>query len=326
MEDKSCEIMANDSPDEKCETLHHENSGGGGGDTRNRINKLRTNGKAAAIDISDDEFEKHIEASMDGLDGYIELDKIDDDGDLMYELSSDADHHRMVRSSSTCSTDDASNSDDDEFVDAEGEEGVVSTMNRFSPFRSPEALNPKVVVRPLMLPFQVRRRLSQCKEEDEDDDNRTDKQLSALVSKLSQNVASDLDSIKEVRVKKKFIVTKAEMTDALPRPEAVNLRNMTAKQNSATIHFPCRSVNQRASINGIFAPLGPLSRHLDKRFFDTSLVEIKPISTSTKSLDNTESEVDDNVWVKRDDDFKENHYVRTIFNFRSPFFSSLGCV
>lgn len=84
-----------------------------------------------------------------------------------------------------------------------------------------------------------------------------------------------------------------------PGVEAM-LRNSSAKQNSQTIHFPCSTpVNNRLSVQSMFEP------HLDKRFFDSSLVEIRSLNDSTQTVneesmlnDSVDGDADD-IWVKR---------------------------
>lgn len=79
------------------------------------------------------------------------------------------------------------------------------------------------------------------------------------------------------------------------------LRNSSAKQNSQTIHFPCSAPvqNNRMSVQTMFEP------HLDKRFFDSSLVEIRSLNDSLQEVNEDVSlndSVDSNsndIWVKR---------------------------
>lgn len=140
----------------------------------------------------------------------------------------------------------------------------------------------------LTMPFQERRRLSQCKEEDADDD--LDK-LNKIQNQ--QHIAG---------ARRKFIVTKMnESNIMMPRPEAENLRKLGAKVNAATIHFPCSSNNQRAPLAGLFAGRsGTFNPHLDKRFFDSSLVEVRVNTASSQSLNNPPPEIDEkSVWEPR---------------------------
>lgn len=99
--------------------------------------------------------------------------------------------------------------------------------------------------------------------------------------------------------KHKFVVTKA----ATINPEIEKeLTKFTAKINSKTVHFPCTAPTSRPMAKNIF---GTVSPHLDKRFFDSSLVEIRQtISDSASTLDGWKSDQDlgimDDVWIKRD--------------------------
>lgn len=105
--------------------------------------------------------------------------------------------------------------------------------------------------------------------------------------------------------KRKFIVTRMD-SKVLLRPEAENLRNLTAKSNAATISFPCSSSSNRTSLSGLFAPNATFEPHLDKRFFDTSLVRIN--ANSMQSLNNTNDNsqentynIDGDIWERRND-------------------------
>lgn len=83
---------------------------------------------------------------------------------------------------------------------------------------------------------------------------------------------------------RKFIVTRMD-SNAILRPEAEHLRNLTEKTNAATIQFPCSSgINHRPPLAGLFASNTLMGPHLDKRFFDTSLVEVRLTADSTQSL------------------------------------------
>lgn len=143
-------------------------------------------------------------------------------------------------------------------------------------FRQPELIHRKTWSS-LTMPFQERRRLSQCKEEDVDDEAKP----------IDTQIAG---------AHRKFIVTK---TNVVPRPEAENLRHLTEKVNAATIHFPCSSNTQRAPLAGLFSARGAFNPHLDKRFFDSSLVEVRINATSSQSLNNPPAVVGQNVWEKR---------------------------
>lgn len=104
--------------------------------------------------------------------------------------------------------------------------------------------------------------------------------------------------------KRKFIVTRMD-SNVLLRPEADNLRNLSAKSNAATISFPCSSSN-RTPLSSLFATNTTFEPHLDKRYFDTSLVRIN--ATSMQSLDTSNASSQDNslnldgdIWERRKD-------------------------
>ncbi|KFB35831.1 AGAP001446-PB-like protein [Anopheles sinensis] len=209
---------------------------------------------------------------------------------------------------------------------------------------------------PMILPFHVRRRLSECREEDEEDEKQpppppaspagpstvrtpiptivvasTSGNQTRLSPPLPSTSRQEEPESAAVPRKSRFMVTKAQTQEqddppgtAAPRlrPEAMNLLPLTAKQNSQTIHFPC-SVPVR-TLQSMFPPeTSHLNTpHLDRRFFDTSLVEIRPLASSRGSLTGSETSATttstsqplqeplhnsnipfelDEVWVKRPD-------------------------
>lgn len=248
-----------------------------------------------AVNMQSKDFEDNIEASMDNLELEVdaafptdsESENTDDPPPTMHvkhttsctktSLSSGVRSPRpkndaRYRTNSSSSTDSSiSQSDLDEVL------VTIAPVSSSDPFRSPEHIGTKVFAPTFLMPFQERRRLSQCKEEDEEEE-RTSKQITG--------------------VRHKFIVTKT--SDVQARPEAKNLVKMTAKQNAATIHFPCSSANQRSSVQDVFfSPQHEINPHMDRRYFDTSLVEIRSHNTSTRSLGKSNEHVDGNVWVPR---------------------------
>lgn len=244
------------------------------------------------MEMLSDDFEKNIEASMNDLETLDQLERHDSDADIIEDkliawpsnstkrTSQNSNHVEFCERRISASSESSNNSDNEEDTSYRPSEDV-------DPFRSPESKNQNILWRPLSIPFQERRRLSQCKEEDEDDSERI------------QNGSSN-KTISGTR--RKFIVTK---TEVCPRPEAEKLRDISAKQNAATIHFPCSSMDQRASLNNVFMVKNDFNPHLDKRYFDTSLVEIRSINGSTQSLNKSNNITDDTVWVPR----KEGHIV-----------------
>ncbi|XP_040159822.1 uncharacterized protein LOC120898279 [Anopheles arabiensis] len=183
---------------------------------------------------------------------------------------------------------------------------------------------------PIILPFHVRRRLSECREEDEEDE----KQQLASHSPPSATgrpacgpipaivigtpaekepaiiTAGKQEEEAEAPRKSRFMVTKTQEEEqqqqqqqeqykrqpdtpsppARLRPETIALLPVSAAQNSQTIHFPCSSgTGQHTSLRSMFSPDTAAAPHLntphlDRRFFDTSLVEIRPLTQSRGSL------------------------------------------
>lgn len=233
-----------------------------------------------------DDFEKNIEESMNDLESLDHFERHDSEADIIEDkliawpgnstkrTSQPSNHVEFCERRISASSESSNNSDNEE-------ESSYRTIEEMDPFRSPESKNQNILWRPLSIPFQERRRLSQCKEEDEDDSER-------VQNGGGNNAVSGR--------KHKFIVTKTETV--CPRPEAEKLRDVSAKHNAATIHFPCSSVDQRASLSNVFMK-NDINPHLDKRFFDTSLVEIRSTNGSTKSLNKSNNKTDDTVWVPR---------------------------
>lgn len=232
----------------------------------------------------DEDFESHFATSMADLelvDCNVKLEcepEIGVDKLLLSNINKDT----RGRTTSV-SSDSSTNEMDDELNSS----GIPNPS--LNPFRSQEALNVKPVWQPVLIPFQDRRRLSQCKEEDEDDGDKFP--------------ISNGNKSKGTRIRHKFIVTK---TENIPRLEAHNLKNLTAKQNAATIHFPCSSSTQHRSLMGLFSPQKEFNPHLDKQFFDTSLVEIRGHNKSSQSLHKTDDIIDANVWIPRSE-YSINH-------------------
>lgn len=128
--------------------------------------------------------------------------------------------------------------------------------------------------------------------------------------------------------RRKFIVTRMD-SNAILRPEAENLRNLTAKSNAATIQFPCSAaINQRQPLAGIFASNASFEPHLDKRFFDTSLVEVRITADSTQSLNvgGPEHSVDGHsIWERRKIDDHELKVIECVTSPRSAIATMDGC-
>lgn len=245
--------------------------------------------------------------------------------DSSTSATTDTDDRPAFRAAVTPPTTSAPLADDGDDGD-DDEDGDGLNNNSSDPFRSPEL----PYFPPFLMPFQERRRLSQCKEEEDEDDAGSSPAdvANSRAARAAQHITG---------TRHKFIVTRtpetasaaagtaapsaATTTAAIPRVEAAPLRNMTARQNAATIHFPCRSAvaalqQQRSSVmrEAFFSPQKAFSPHMDKRFFDTSLVEIRDgtgtgtggVEATTEERSSTQSlnmsagdVVDGNVWVPR---------------------------
>lgn len=164
-----------------------------------------------------------------------------------------------------------------------------------------------------LLPFYERRRLSECIEESESDEEivapvpvPAPAKKRFTVTKTQENPEISPVKVPVSILKKtpsppsnpKVLVTHSPRKI---RYEAAGLKDVSAEKNSQTIHFPCSP--EKANVKSLFSPQGFLNPHLDKRFFDTSLVEVRAsqtLTTSSKSLDDKGSrQLDDNVWIKR---------------------------
>ncbi|CAH2103721.1 unnamed protein product [Euphydryas editha] len=171
-------------------------------------------------------------------------------------------------------------------------------------------------------PFNERRRLSQCREEDEDDEKKdvkhsngslhsnleticldgkdsllkpSDEEIAAIKAdeKINSgdvtNVSENEDSSKRtvMGAKHKFLVTKTEQMSP-----TVKHALRTQVSNAHTIHFGTKGVEeQRPNVRTIFTGQ---NLHRDKNYFDSSLIEIR--STVDEALTSSED-----IWVKRTD-------------------------
>lgn len=200
-----------------------------------------------------------------------------------------------------------------------------------------------VVLRPtygpssLLLPFFERRRLSECKEESESDEENDSPMRPAITVTSTNGITHQTEIAAEVpKAKQRFVVTRTVEDDmkvtkqqpvsilkkspsppsrqklaaAQHSPKKIRyeaeeaLKDISARKNSQTIHFPC-SPTGHTSVKSIFSPQGILYPHLDKRYYDTSLVEIRTsqnqLITSTKSLDGTSTQPLNDIWIKQTD-------------------------
>lgn len=163
-------------------------------------------------------------------------------------------------------------------------------------------------------PFVEKRRLSECLEEDEDDeekreienDNENENVSNSASDKSLSESSSSTQTIQELTgTTHKFVVTKAKdsKTDADSKdlktvikplvPSAFRKRNY---HPSNTVHFPATDP-RKPSLYSIFSRTSPLqSPHFDKRFFDSSLIEMRSQASSTSTLDQDSIE---DIWIKR---------------------------
>lgn len=126
-------------------------------------------------------------------------------------------------------------------------------------------------------------------------------------NETSNNSESVDDTKIKTGAKRKFIVTRMD-SNVLLRPEAEQLRNFSAKSNAATISFPCSSSSSsnRPPLSNLFASNTTFEPHLDKRFFDTSLVRINANSMQSLDISSASSQdnslnIDGDIWERRND-------------------------
>lgn len=148
------------------------------------------------------------------------------------------------------------------------------------------------------------RRLSQCREEDEEEDKKdqhvpssdlttisgSDKSLSESSSGGSKS--SVIDTV--TGPTHKFVITKTKQ----PSEAATNFaRNSRKYQQANTVHFPTDSKSNRPSVYSIFGKSSAItSPHYDRKFFDSSLIEMKSQTSSSSTIDCDGAE---DIWVKR---------------------------
>lgn len=274
----------------------------------NEINKT--------AEIFNDDYENEIDQSILEMEGA---------ADLTYDSESDGEaapsnghfSKRRVHSSTSTSSSDAD--DDDGTISAKNSKLIESSVLQRMKLDDYQHSSSS------MLPFYGRRRLSECIEESESEEEVEQPAELPIV----------VPSTNEAAPKKRFIVTRTKEEPVLETPvkqpvsilkktpsppsnqklllahspkkiryEAEGLKDVSAQKNSQTIHFPCSSgAIERANVRTFFSPQGFLKPHLDRRYFDSSLVEVRASQTlnnSSKSLDDKGNrQLDDNVWIKR---------------------------
>lgn len=281
---------------------------------------LKENEFNKTTEIVNDEYENEIDKSILEMEQTVGLTYESDSDDAATTSNGNFSKRHEHSTSSNSSSDD--------------DEGTISAKN--SQLIESSVLERKIYddyqqTMSIMLPFYERRRLSECIEESESEEEVEPPVKPAII------VTPINESTEHTTPKRRFIVTKTQeepvVESAFKQPvsilkktpsppsnqkilptqspkkiryEAQGLKDISAQKNSQTIHFPCSSgVTERANVKTFFSPQGFLNPHLDPRFFDTSLVEIRASQTltnSSKSLnDNGNRQLDDNVWIKRKD-------------------------
>lgn len=282
----------------------------------NEINKT--------TEIINDDFENEIHQSILQMEETVGL-ASDSDTDHEAHTSSNGNFNKR-RTHSSSSNDSSDMDDDDDTISAKNSRLIESSVLQRKIFDEYQQ-NTSV-----KLPFYERRRLSECIEESESDDEVETPTKPAIIV-TTTNGATETPLIAGP-IKKRFIVTKTEeppvetpakqpvsILKKTPSPpsnqkvlltqspkkiryEASALKDVSAQKNSQTIHFPCSSgAVEKTNWKNFFSPQGFLMPHFDKRYFDTSMVEVRTSQTltnSSKSLDDRGSrQLDDNVWIKR---------------------------
>jgi hypothetical protein len=283
--------------------------------------KLQQENHKENHDLIDDDFESAIEKSMQNLE---------ETSSLNYDSCSGSEEEAGPGKGGNRSTDDSGDSDGDEeelLSHANNQLIEATVLQR----RKWDEAGNYTYHQQQVLPFYERRRLSECLEEEDEEEQSTNPTETPTITQNITEVSGP---------KRKFIVTKAEETMEPEQPakpvsilkktpsppsaqkipshipnlpkkiriEAEALKNVSRTQNSQTIHFPCSSeyVATGNTLKNLFSPQRLLTPNVSKKYFDTSLVEIRPaesdLTTSTKSLDKKGDIVlDDEVWVKRGD-------------------------
>lgn len=229
--------------------------------------------ETASGQIRNDAFEKYIDHPPT-LEGSPEV----DDSDFEYDTTNKTFRNRTISGGSSGSSD-----ADESLIDTLKKAPLLNLITDIMPYQP--------------LPFG--RRLSQCKEEEEEDDEKLSPPKAYIPTltpiksnRASQNVTTTVN---------RFIVTKASPQLSVHPKTKRLLEKMTVIQNAHTIHFPCSSPDTQP-IQSLFVTKKQTSPHVAKQFFDTSLVEIRPLTeaTSAKSVEDVNAPVqDDNVWIKR---------------------------
>ena len=281
---------------------------------------LKENEFNKTSEIMSDDYENEIDKSLLEMEQTVGLAYESDNDETATTSNGNVSKRRTHSSSST-----GSSEDDAEIVSAKNSQLIESSVLQRKIYEDYQ------LATSVMLPFYNRRRLSECIEESESEEEVEAPAKPAIV------VTPTNGSTQPVTQKKRFTVTKTQEEPVVESPakqpvsilkkspsppsnqkllqtqspkkiryEAQALKDVSAQKNSQTIHFPCSSgATERTSLRTFFSPQGFLNPHLDPRFFDTSLVEIRASQTltnSSKSLnEKPDRQLDDNVWIKRND-------------------------
>uniref|UniRef100_A0A336MLY9 CSON003631 protein n=1 Tax=Culicoides sonorensis TaxID=179676 RepID=A0A336MLY9_CULSO len=268
-------------------------------------------------EVISDEFDQEIDKNIEALDDfgdfseeepYVELDVnlLPQNGDV---TEIDVKNNEVNNRLRTVSGESSGSS--------EAEENLADTIKK-----APIVITEVVPYQPppFALAFTTGRRLSECKEEDEIESENGDENQPEEKETKQPEIEKPKEETPQITVvpatpehkksteintgTRRFIVTKASPTAA--RHEINLLKDRTVKHNSQTIHFPC-SQPTRQSIQNWFSPTRKMEPHVDKQYFDTSLVEIRPTSDdASKSTENVNSDQIpekhdlDDVWIKRE--------------------------
>lgn len=156
------------------------------------------------------------------------------------------------------------------------------------------------------------RRLSQCREEDEEEDKKEHVQhvpssdistISGSDKSLSESSSTDsktsvIDTVSGPT--HKFVITKTK------QPSEVATSNFTKNnrkyQQANTVNFPTEANKSRPSLYSIFGKSSLSSPHYDTKFFDSTLIEMKSQTSSSSTIDCDSTE---DIWVKRVPDNKK---------------------
>lgn len=150
------------------------------------------------------------------------------------------------------------------------------------------------------------RRLSQCREEDEDEEKKDLKEsvpssastISGSDKSLSESSSGSKTSVIDTvsGPTHKFVITKTKQQPAETKKQADVAKNFNIRKyhQSNTVNYPPTDP-RKPSVYSIFrSPLQ--SPHYDHKFFDSSLIEMKSQTSSSSTIDYGSNE---DIWVKR---------------------------